>query len=59
MVEDWEKKNGNQNVTHTFGPLLESCLNSITSDTIENGFRECGLFPFNANAIDFIKCMAV
>lgn len=57
-VFDWKTKSGNRNVTRVlFGPLFETCLNSITPEIIKNGFRKCGIFPFEVEAIDFTKCM--
>lgn len=42
----------------TFAPLLEKVLaNNIKRDTLINGFRACGLFPFNPDAIDYTKCL--
>ncbi|XP_040173835.1 uncharacterized protein LOC120906326 [Anopheles arabiensis] len=32
--------------------------NGIKSSTIKNGFRACGLHPFDSNAIDYSKCIA-
>lgn len=29
----------------------------MTEDTVINGFRKCGIFPFDVKAIDFTKCM--
>lgn len=58
-IADWKKKTGNLSVTRVlFGPLFESCLDSITPYIIKNGFRKCGLFPFNVQAVDFTKCMS-
>lgn len=31
---------------------------AIKSETIKNGFRSCGLFPFNPNAVDYNKCIS-
>lgn len=41
----------------TFCPLLQQTLKQITSDTIKNGFRKCGLYPFNPDAVDYTKCI--
>lgn len=41
-----------------FAPMLKKVIDKYTKkETIANGFRACGLFPFNANAIDFTKCL--
>lgn len=42
-----------------FAPMLKNVIDKyIKRDTIINGFRTCGLFPFNANSIDYSKCLA-
>lgn len=39
-----------------FCPLLDTVLkSSIKSTTLKNGFRACGLFPFDFNAITYFK----
>lgn len=39
--------------------ILNSVIDHIKPDTIINGFRACGLYPFDENAIDYTKCLAV
>ena len=39
--------------------MLSSVLKQITSDSIINGFRVCGLSPFNPDAVDYSKCLDV
>jgi DDE superfamily endonuclease. len=42
----------------TFAPLLEKVVaNDIKRETLCNGFRGCGLFPFNPDAVDYTKCL--
>lgn len=42
----------------TFAPLLEKVVNNnIKAETLINGFRACGLFPFNPDAVDYTKCL--
>ncbi|XP_072376192.1 uncharacterized protein, partial [Diabrotica undecimpunctata] len=42
----------------TFAQLLEKVVaNKIKRDTFINGFRVCGLFPFNPDAVDYTKCL--
>ncbi|KAK9744320.1 DDE superfamily endonuclease [Popillia japonica] len=36
-----------------FCPILREALTNITSDILKNGFRRCGLCPFDANALDY------
>lgn len=31
---------------------------SFRSETVRNGFRVCGLFPFDENAVDYSKCIS-
>ncbi|CAK1583497.1 unnamed protein product [Parnassius mnemosyne] len=58
-VQKWKLSTGNRVVTRAqFAPLLKSSLNAATNEVISNGFRKCGLFPFDADAIDYTKCMS-
>lgn len=42
----------------TFCPLLKQVFEKDTlRDTIKNGFRKCGLYPFEPNAVDYTKCV--
>ncbi|XP_062552010.1 uncharacterized protein LOC134217257 [Armigeres subalbatus] len=42
-----------------FGPVLSNAMtNGIKKQSIVNGFRVCGLFPFNVENVDFSKCVA-
>lgn len=40
-------------------PLLESAVNKFSPDgnTIKNGFKACGLYPWNPDAVDYTKCL--
>lgn len=61
VVEDWKRKSpDNQVLTRAkFSRLFETILNErATPQIIRNGFRKCGLFPFNLDNIDFAKCMS-
>lgn len=43
---------------YQFAPLLQKCFNTINFQKIlQNGFKKCGLYPFNVNAIDFKKVL--
>ena len=58
VVGDWKRQTGNRAVTkQLFAPLLETALSQVTPDTVRNGFRKCGLYPFDANSIDYTKIM--
>lgn len=60
-VRDWQSKSENVNSIlnkTNFCPLLADCLKLTTlPETIINGFKRCGLFPLNPNAIDYSKCI--
>ncbi|XP_074038692.1 uncharacterized protein [Leptinotarsa decemlineata] len=58
VVADWKKANNNKIVNKaTFPLLLETTVQQIGADTVKNGFRRCGLYPFEVEAVDFKKCM--
>ncbi|XP_058448669.1 uncharacterized protein LOC131428641 [Malaya genurostris] len=44
--------------TENFAPLLAKAIKSVESKIIQNGFKACGLYPFNENNIDYSKCLA-
>lgn len=54
----WQNEN-NQSITkQNFAPILnETVIQSLKPDILINGFRACGLCPFNPNAIDYTKCL--
>lgn len=57
-VEDFRSEHKYQPITKgLFGPLLEKALMKITKETVSNGFKICGLYPFDADSIDYSKCM--
>lgn len=58
IVFNWKRSNNNKQVNKaTFSLLLESATQQVNTETIKNGFRKCGLYPYNVEAIDFKKCM--
>lgn len=58
-VRTWKFENFPKEVTrYTFGSIIEEVFNRYaTSTTIKNGFRKCGLFPFDKNNVDYTKCI--
>lgn len=56
-VHDWRKSRNNTQLTkYNFAPILKKVMDeSLKKETIENGFRKCGLIPWNPDAIDFTK----
>ncbi|KAL0852380.1 hypothetical protein ABMA28_000577 [Loxostege sticticalis] len=58
-VLEWRRQNiGKQMTKVDFGGVLNIVLEKhINSQVIKNGFRACGLYPWNADAINFSKCL--
>lgn len=60
-VRKWQMKPENINTIiskNTFFPLLEECLTlSNLPERIQNGFRSCGLYPLDPNAVNYSKCI--
>nr|XP_029720502.1 uncharacterized protein LOC115262239 [Aedes albopictus] len=59
-VEAWKVENPACVLTlpHFGGVLSKAVETGITTKTIKNGFRACGLQPFDPNAVDYSKCIA-
>ena len=58
-VRHFQRDNPNAVVTRSnFAGLIDKTVNVAAKETtIQNGFRACGLFPWNPNAVDFTKCV--
>lgn len=60
-VRHWQTQPENINkmlTKSTFCPLLEKVLcNKNLKESIKNGFRKCGLYPYNPNSVDYTKCV--
>jgi len=41
-----------------FGTLFKKAFDNITIESIINGFRVCGLYSFNPNAVNYNKCIS-
>lgn len=52
------KRSGNSITKANFVQQFKEAFNSLQTSSIINGFRKCGLFSFNADAIDFSKCIS-
>ena len=61
-VLKWRQSNSMKNMTlETMAPILFDAvetLNSNRAKITKNGFRACGLYPWNANSVDYSKCLA-
>lgn len=58
-VRKWQSHENNKCVTKVnFCKVFEEALNNTNmKEYIINGFRRCGLFPFNENNVDYTKCI--
>ncbi|KAJ8966888.1 hypothetical protein NQ314_003252 [Rhamnusium bicolor] len=60
-VRERQSRPGNLNRVLTklnFCSILADVLNNAKlPEYIKNGFRKCGIDPFNLNTIDFTKCV--
>ncbi|KAL7286212.1 hypothetical protein TKK_0019508 [Trichogramma kaykai] len=41
-----------------FAPLLKNALDTLSVETIKNGFKKCGLYPFEPDAPDYSQCIS-
>jgi len=58
-LSEWRNQNPTSSVTKKdFAPILDKVLkNTVKSSVLINGFKACGLFPWNKNQIDYQKCL--
>lgn len=58
-LSEWRNKNPHSSVTKKdFAPILDAVLKTtVKSTTLINGFKACGLFPWNPDQIDYKKCL--
>lgn len=58
-LSEWRNKNPHSSVTKKdFAPILHAVLKTtVKSSTLINGFKACGLFPWNPDQIDYKKCL--
>ena len=58
-VHKWQGDNPNKCLRKVnFAPLLATVFkDKATPATIRSGFRACGLFPLDPNAVDYTKCV--
>lgn len=59
-VSEWRGENSGEILSlKYFASVLQTAINrGIKKDSIVNGFRACGLFPFCADNVDYSKCLA-
>ncbi|XP_036322053.1 uncharacterized protein LOC118736052 [Rhagoletis pomonella] len=58
-VREWQEEHVGDSLTKKeFSPLLLKVLSEQNySEAIKNGFRKCGLYPLNPDAVDHTKCV--
>lgn len=59
-VQKWHTEHPDEILNkQSFAPLLEHAIQNggIRTESLVNGFRVCGLCPFDANAVDYSKCL--
>lgn len=57
-VDDWKMENPNNHLkTENFAPMLQRSMLALDNSIIKSGFKACGLYPFDANAVDYTKCL--
>uniref|UniRef100_V5I9U1 DDE-1 domain-containing protein n=1 Tax=Anoplophora glabripennis TaxID=217634 RepID=V5I9U1_ANOGL len=58
-VLEWRRSHPSEALTkEKFAPILKLIVDScLPKQTIINGFRACGLYPFDESAIDYSKCL--
>jgi len=52
------KRSGNPITKTNFVNYFKEAFNSVQTSSITNGFRKCRLYPFNADAVDYSKCIS-
>lgn len=52
------KRSGNAITKTNFVYHFKEAFNSVQTSSIKNGFKKCGLFPFNADSVDYSKCIS-
>ncbi|XP_049307835.1 uncharacterized protein LOC125777328 [Bactrocera dorsalis] len=59
QIQNWRMLNNGQRIKREdFGPIVQKYIQStITSDILQNGFKACGIFPFNEDAVAYNKIL--
>jgi len=42
---------------NNFGNIFKDAFDKVKPESIINGFKACGMFPFNPDAVDYTKCI--
>ncbi|CAG4934889.1 unnamed protein product [Parnassius apollo] len=59
IVYEYKRNSSNRHITRAgFAPLLLKVFQDrVTPEIISNGFKRCGIYPFDPSAVDYTKCM--
>lgn len=59
-VDEWRMMNDGKVFTiEHFGKVLKGAIDQgVSKDTVRSGFRKCGLYPFDADAVDYTRCIS-
>lgn len=60
-VLEWRQKNPEQMLTlDRMAPILKDAIHNFSPDgsTAGNGFKACGLYPWDPDAVNYTKCLA-
>lgn len=58
VVQQREQKTQKSITKTTFAPLFKDAFDQLSEDSIKNGFRVCGLYPFDKNAVNYDRCIS-
>lgn len=57
-VLKYRRENGNKALSKAeFAPVLKDAVDMLKPEVIQSGFRACGLYPWDPNALDYSKCL--
>ncbi|KAJ8937651.1 hypothetical protein NQ318_002165 [Aromia moschata] len=57
-VLEWRRNHPFLELTKVhFAPILKDALSTLKTSSISNGFKTCGLCPWNVDKINFTKCL--
>lgn len=61
-VLEWRQQNPTLSLSlDRMAPILKNAVDKFSpnGNTVRNGFKACGLYPWNPDAVDYTKCLGV